>query len=137
MTEPQQRPHAVDEQREPAPQETAAHASPAAEPPAFLVRQEAATIQPPREEASRQEVVEPARQDSPRAEVAGAEAPPKLDPKRLLEESGLVMIETDRSKAVTVQPPAPEEPVRLGRPRRDRPKPPPQEEDLQQVETKR
>jgi hypothetical protein len=46
------------------------------------------------------------------------------------------MIETDRSKAATIAPAA-EEPQQLGRPRRERPKPPPQEEELQQVETKR
>jgi hypothetical protein len=47
------------------------------------------------------------------------------------------MIETDRSKAATVAPPL-EEPQHLGRPRRDRPKPAPQqEEELQQVETRK
>ena len=60
--------------------------------------------------------------------------PPRIDPKELLDRAGLVMIETDRSKA-PVQP-QPEEPVHLGRPRRERPKP--QEDDeLKQVETKR
>jgi len=46
------------------------------------------------------------------------------------------MIETDRSKAPAAQPPS-DEPQNLGRPRRERPKPLPQDEDLQQVETKR
>jgi ribonuclease E len=60
---------------------------------------------------------------------------PRIDPKALLESAGLVMIETDRSKAPA---PAPvEEPQHLGRPRRERPKPPSQDDDLQQVETKR
>jgi len=45
------------------------------------------------------------------------------------------MIETDRSKSAPVAPVA-EEPVQLGRPRREKPKPA-QEEELQQVETKR
>jgi len=60
---------------------------------------------------------------------------PRIDPKALLESAGLVMIETDRSKAPA---PAPvEQPQHLGRPRRERPKPPTQDDDLQQVETKR
>ena len=45
------------------------------------------------------------------------------------------MIETDRSKANT-QPPA-EEPQQLGRPRRERPKPTPQDDELVQIETTR
>jgi len=51
-------------------------------------------------------------------------------------EPGLVMIETDRAKAPAAQP-AEEEPQHLGRPRRERPKPLSQEEELKQVETKR
>jgi hypothetical protein len=43
------------------------------------------------------------------------------------------MIETDRARA-PAQPIA-EEPAQLGRPRRERPRPPAQDEDLQQVET--
>jgi hypothetical protein len=51
-----------------------------------------------------------------------------------LESDGLVMIETDRSKA----PGAPaEEAPQLGRPRREKPKPAPQEDELQQVETRK
>jgi hypothetical protein len=46
------------------------------------------------------------------------------------------MIETDRRKAVTIAPAA-EEPQHLGRPRRERPKLTPQEEELQQVETRK
>jgi hypothetical protein len=61
---------------------------------------------------------------------------PKIDPKVLLEDAGLVMIETDRSKAPAVSVPV-EEPLHLGRPRRERPKPPAQDDELQQVETKR
>ena len=45
------------------------------------------------------------------------------------------MIETDRSKAQFT--PQPEEPQHLGRPRRERPKPLPQDEELQQVETRK
>jgi hypothetical protein len=46
------------------------------------------------------------------------------------------MIETDRSKAVSIAP-AVEAPQPLGRPRRERPKPQPQDEELQQVETRK
>lgn len=84
-----------------------------AEPPAFLVKQE-----------------------KPREERQPAYEEPKVDPKKLLDDAGLVMIETDRSKA----PPAPyvpEEPAQLGRPRRERQRPSQREEELQQVETKR
>jgi len=60
---------------------------------------------------------------------------PRIDSKALLESSGLVMIETDRSRAqVAAQA---EEPQHLGRPRRERPKPASQEEELQQVETRK
>jgi len=58
-----------------------------------------------------------------------------VDPKELLGDSGLVMVETDRSKAA-VQPPA-EEPQQLGRPRRERPKAEAQDETLEQVETRK
>lgn len=51
-------------------------------------------------------------------------------------EPGLVMIETDRSKA-TSQPVQDEPQPHLGRPRRERQKPAAAEEELQQVETKR
>ena len=76
---------------------------------------------------------------APRIEAppSRAEAPqphePKIDPKELLDSAGLVMIETDRSKATTA--PEPEEPQHLGRPRRERPKPG-DDGELQQVETK-
>jgi hypothetical protein len=75
---------------------------------------------------------EPARPSPVRHEPQ----PPKIDPKVLLESAGLVMIETDRSKAPVVSAPV-EEPLHLGRPRRERSKPPAQEDELQQVETKR
>jgi len=72
----------------------------------------------------------PPRVEEPRIEQ------PKVDSRALLESDGLVMIETDRAKAPT-QPQA-EEPQNLGRPRRERQKPlQQQEEELQQVETKR
>ena len=61
---------------------------------------------------------------------------PRIDAKQLLNESGLVMVETDRAK-VQVQPQVVEEaPQPVGRPRRERPKPPPQEDQLVQVETR-
>jgi len=61
---------------------------------------------------------------------------PKIDSKVLLESAGLVMIETDRSKA-PAQPQVQEEPQHSGRPRRERPKPVSQEEELKQVETRK
>ena len=76
---------------------------------------------------------EPARAEPVRHEPQA----PKIDPKVLLESAGLVMIETDRSKAAAVNVPV-EEPLHLGRPRRERPKPQAAPDDeLQQVETKR
>jgi len=67
---------------------------------------------------------------APRAEL------PRIDAKQILDDSGLVMIETDRNK-VQIQPPLVEEPPALGRPRRERQKPVPQDEELVQVETTR
>jgi hypothetical protein len=61
--------------------------------------------------------------------------PPRADPREILQDAGLVMIETDRSKAAVQPEPGPEEIAHLGRPRRERPKP--EEPELQQVETKR
>lgn len=82
---------------------------------------------------------EPAPQPEPAPaallEPAPQPEPIHIDARKALEDDGLVMIETDRSKAVPV-PPLEEEPVRLGRPRRERPRPLPQDEELQQVETK-
>ena len=74
--------------------------------------------------------------ETPRAEEPRVEEP-RIDAKQLLSDSGLVMVETDRAKA-TVQPVEAEEtspPV--GRPRRERPKALPQDEELVQVETTR
>jgi hypothetical protein len=62
-------------------------------------------------------------------------APPAIDSKALLESDGLVMIETDRAKAPDIQ--VEEAPQQLGRPRRERPKATPQDEELQQVETRK
>jgi hypothetical protein len=70
------------------------------------------------------------RVEEPRVEV------PRVDPKVLLESAGLVMIETDRSKAPPIAP-AGEEPQHLGRPRRERARSEPQEEELVQIETTR
>jgi len=97
--------------------------------------------------APRIEEPAPAPAPAPRYEQPGAAeepryeqprpAQPKMDPKVLLESDGLVMIETDRSKAPP--PPPIEAPQQhLGRPRRERPKAlAQQEEELQQVETRK
>jgi hypothetical protein len=79
---------------------------------------------------SRYEPPAPSPVPAPRAEE------PRIDPKALLESAGLVMIETDRSKAPPVQV-REEEPAHLGRPRRERTRPQPKDDELQQVETKR
>jgi hypothetical protein len=93
------------------------------------------TVPPP----AAQRFEEAPRIEEPRAErPLQAEPPPpqpKIDPKVLLESAGLVMIETDRSKAPP--PVQAEEPQHLGRPRRERSKAVPQEEELQQVETRK
>ena len=79
----------------------------------------------------------PVRAEGPvRAEERAQPPQPKVDSKVLLESAGLVMIETDRSKAPS-QPQAQEEPQHLGRPRRERAKVQPQDEPLEQVETTR
>jgi len=76
------------------------------------------------------------KQDTPREERSPAYETPKVDPRKLLDDAGLVMIETDRSKAAPA-PYVPEQPAPLGRPRRERPRTAQEQEDLQQVETKR
>lgn len=105
----------------------------------------AARIEEPRQQPDaprQQEVVrtEPAafpRTPEPEAPRAPAYESPKVDPKKILDEAGLVMIETDRAKAPQAQY-VPEEPAQLGRPRRERQRPAQTaEEALQQVETKR
>jgi len=67
-------------------------------------------------------------------EPAPAPVMPRVDPEQLLSEAGLQMVETDRIKAkqIMVEP----EPVQLGRPRRERPKPAAEEAELMQVETR-
>jgi hypothetical protein len=74
--------------------------------------------------------------EAPRAQPRKAEEP-RIDAKQLLNDSGLVMVETDRAK-VQVQPQVVDEaPQTAGRPRRERPKPPSQDDELVQVETRK
>jgi hypothetical protein len=115
------------------------------------VRQEQPSYEAVREEQRReaqrlareeQPVHEEPKYEEPKREEPKYEEPkreePRIDSKALLESSGLVMIETDRSKAATIAPAVEEPQQHLGRPRRDRPKPAPQqEEELQQVETRK
>ena len=113
-----------------------------AQPPAFLRKEEPRTEAQLREDQRREAL---RREQSRSEETFALEKPPappvpraeepRVDPKALLESAGLVMIETDRSKA-PVQPQA-EEPQHLGRPRRERPKAQPQDEELVQIETTR
>jgi hypothetical protein len=74
------------------------------------------------------EEVQAVHQEAPRINV------PKIDAKEILSNSGLQMVETDSSKA---RQPVPEpEPLKLGRPRRDRPATPAAADtELVQVET--
>ncbi|HSA91354.1 MAG TPA: hypothetical protein VLF42_15800, partial [Burkholderiales bacterium] len=118
--------------------------------PSFLMKEEQLREDQRREALARkdephaEDTVPPPPPPAPRAEESALRAEagpaplmeqPKVDAKELLESDGLVMIETDRSKA---PPAAPfEETPHLGRPRRERPKPQPQEEELQQVETRK
>lgn len=90
-------------------------------------QQSAQPEQPGPQRERREEVTPP---PPPRVEE------PRIDPKELLESAGLVMIETDRSKAI-VQPAAAEAPQPVGRPRRERPKPQPQDDPLVQIETRK
>ena len=100
------------------------------------VREEAPRVEAPQVEAPR---VEAPRVETPRAEALRVEAPrveaPRIDPKELLSNAGLQMVETDSSKA---RQPVPEpEPVQLGRPRREKPAAPAVvETELVQVETR-
>jgi hypothetical protein len=77
----------------------------------------------------------------PPAPVSKLEEPrpeePKIDANEYLSSAGLVMIETDRSKAPPPQAEPVEDPAQLGRPRRSRPKPPAQDDELVQVETRK
>jgi ribonuclease E len=111
-------------------------------PPEFLMREDqlredqrrealARRDEPPVEEALPPPAPLPAQVPEPAARVEQ----PRVDSRALLESDGLVMIETDRSKAAP--PPPAEQPQALGRPRRERPKAPAQDEELQQVETRK
>jgi ribonuclease E len=102
------------------------------------VRHEEPRREEPRYEepmATREEAVQ---REEPRMAPPPPPPAPRVDPKVDLADAGLVMVETDRSKAVVVAPAAEEAPQQLGRPRRERPQPAvQQDEPLQQVETKR
>jgi ribonuclease E len=117
---------------EQAAREEAPHAELNRQPEPVMPKAEAPGAGLAKPEAARPEARNP---EAPRPEAPTPEAP-KVDSKVLLESSGLVMIETDRSKAASVMPQS-EPPQPLGRPRRERPRHSPQDEELQQVETKR
>ena len=115
-----------------------------------LQREEA--LQRLREESSQTVEAQPARPEQPEPRIEPsqprAEQPepqrfeprpvpaPRINTKEMLADSGLEMVETDRSKA-QVQPQAAEEPQQLGRPRREKPQAPSQDDQLEQVETTR
>lgn len=95
-----------------------------AEQPALIVS-EAPKAEPPSEQ--------PRREQAPEQPPAPQVPAPTVDLRATLDSSGLVMIETDPSKARAV-PPQPEQQVPLGRPRRERPQAQ-AAEPLVQVET--
>jgi len=92
--------------------------------------------QPPQQHSEPPAPVEPPREEPRRVEQPPRVEEPRIDAKQLLNDSGLVMIETDRAKA-TVQPQVVDEAQPLGRPRRERPKPASQDDELVQIETNR
>jgi hypothetical protein len=129
-----QRREALARREEPAGEETLpppAQVQAPVQAPSPVMHAEPVTAEP-RPESRAEPRAEPVRAEP----VRSAPPQPKIDPKTLLESDGLVMIETDRSKA-PVAAPVVEEPQHLGRPRRERPKATPQDDELQQVETKR
>jgi ribonuclease E len=103
-----------------------------AEPPAPPIV-EAAPVREEPQQQPRQERAAPPPAAAPRMEA------PRIDPKELLDNAGLVMIETDRSK-VQIQPAVAQDAQPIGRPRRERQKPPPpqdQDGELVQIETRK
>jgi len=86
------------------------------------------TLPPPQAVEPAPRFDEPA--PAPRVEVA---PPARIDAKEALETAGLVMIETKSHAPQQIA----EQPQQLGRPRRERPKQAPQEETLEQVETRK
>ncbi len=91
-------------------------------------REEAAAREPVREEPVQvEQTVAPEPQPAP--------APARVDPKVILENAGLQMVETNAAKAR--QPVVEAEPLQLGRPRREKPAAQPAAaEDLVQIETR-
>jgi ribonuclease E len=126
IAEQQRRIHELESRNE----DVREHTTQAAVPVQAETRYEA-PVETHREEPRREEP----RHEEPRREDARREEP-RVDAKQLLNEQGLVMIETDRTRA-PAQPQASEEAQPLGRPRRERPKPASQEDELVQVETRK
>jgi ribonuclease E len=117
--------HRLKMQREAEAEAQAQHPAAAAEPVQTTQHVEQPRVEEPRAEAPRAE--QPVQQSAPRYEA------PRIDAKEILSNSGLQMVETDASKA---KQPVPEpEPLKLGRPRRERPAVPAAETELVQVET--
>jgi hypothetical protein len=96
--------------------------------------QPVAAAEPAPEPVRYEPPVEPRRSEPRREEPRREE--PRVDAKQLLNDSGLVMVETDRAK-VPVQPQVIEDTQPAGRPRRERAKPGSQDEELVQIETRK
>ena len=113
--------HAPQADRTPEPAREPVHSEPAIrEQPAPREAEAAAPIQVPA----------PVPAPEPRREE------PRVDPRELLSNSGLQMVETDASKRPATYAPVDEEPAKLGRPRRPRPTQAAESESLVQVETR-
>jgi hemin uptake protein HemP len=117
-----------DQRREALARKEESHAEDTLPPPTPAPRVEEPALRAEAEPASRVEAQPALRAEEPAPQ-------PKIDSKALLESDGLVMIETDRSKAPAAA--VEEAPQQLGRPRRERPRSEPQDEELQQVETRK
>jgi hypothetical protein len=96
-----------------------------------------AAVPVPQHEASAYTPPTPPPTPAPRVEEPPVEREARVDTKQLLNDSGLVMVETDHAK-VKIQPPVSDDSAQpVGRPRRERPKSTPQDEPLVQIETSR
>jgi hypothetical protein len=105
---------------------TPVEAEPPQQPPLYLVKEEPRQEEPAAAAPAPVSKLEEQRQEEP-----------KIDANEYLSSAGLVMIETDRSKAPPPQAESVEQPMARGRPRRARSKPPAEDDELVQVETRK
>jgi hypothetical protein len=108
--------------------EARGEAAPVERPSAGVVEHEPVAM-PPRAAEEKAVAAELAQESQPAPQPEA----PRVDTHAMLESSGLQMVETRADRAPPTAPA--EEPVQLGRPRRERPRPS-ADEQLVQVETK-